>query len=339
MTTPRDFFQFVRRLLGVVTYVACAATVLGVAAASAQSVPTKAVTAKPVTADYDPTRRAPDKIAARRDGPRALLWELKSRDGSKTLYLFGTIHVGKPDFYPLPSAVQTAIERSSVIVVEADVTDQTDAAEMARLMDYPKGETIDRHISPSLLTRLKAQLEKRRIPYANVAAMRPVILSGMLPVVEYMQLGYDINSGLDLALIRQARRDGKKLAQLESPVGQVRLMTAMPAPLQEAFLDNALTMIEQGRSSEQVTGMVNAWQLGDAKFMLELADEASRGQRETDQLNQILLWGRHPAMLDKIEAFLATGDTHFVAVGSLHLVGPRGLVNLLAERGHQLVQR
>jgi uncharacterized protein YbaP (TraB family) len=290
------------------------------------------------SAEYDPTKSRVTKITPRSDAMRGLLWEVKSKDGGNTLYLFGTIHVGKPSFYPLPVPVQNALMQSTKIVVEADVTDQSDGAEIAKLVDYPKGETIEKNISPALLARLKAQLEKRKIPFANVASMRPVILGGMLPIVEYVSLGYDMASGLDLALIQQAKREKKPLLQLESAAAQVKLLTSMPASLQEAFLDNTLTTIERGQSADQVTGIVNAWQLGDPKLMMALADEVARGQREAERLNKILLWGRHPAMMQKIEGYLASGEVHFVAVGSLHLVGASGLVSLLKDKGYKVQQ-
>jgi uncharacterized protein YbaP (TraB family) len=72
--------------------------------------------------------------------------------------------------------------------------------------------------------------------------------------------------------------------------------------------------------------------------MMDLAHEATRDQRETERLNQILLWGRHPAMMQNIEGYLASGEVHFVAVGSLHLVGERGLVSLLKEKGYKVRQ-
>jgi hypothetical protein len=43
-------------------------------------------------------------------------------------------------------------------------------------------------------------------------------------------------------------------------------------------------------------------------------------------------------MMEKIEAYLASGETHFIAVGSLHLIGPRGLVNLLSQKGYSVRQ-
>ena len=342
MTDRRDFPQrlkvYVQEAAAVIALVWFAGAVAVHAHAPVAAVAVPVATTGTAAQDYDPTKSRATKIEARSDGLRTLLWEVKSKDGANTLYLFGTIHVGKPSFYPFPATVQAALTASSKIVVEADVTDQSDGAEIGRHLEYGAGDSIEKHISPQLLSRLKVQLERRKIPYASVAKMRPVILGGMLPIVEYVRLGYDMASGLDLALIQQAKREQKPLLQLETALGQMKLLTGMSAPLQEAFLDNALLMIEQGRSGDQVTGVVNAWQLGDAKLMVQLADEAARGQRETEKLDQILLWARHPAMMEKIESYLASGDIHFVAVGSLHLVGPRGLVGLLEQRGYRLRQ-
>lgn len=306
--------------------------------AAAPSPPLPAAPYKPESADYDPTKSRAMKLITRTDNMRALLWEVRSKNGGNKVYLFGTIHVGKASFYPLPLAAQSAFLESAKIVVEADVGDQSQGQQIAALVDYPKGETLATHLSPALVSRLKAQLELRRINYANVATMRPVMLGGMLPIVEYNKLGYDMAHGLDLHLIERAKREQKPLLQLETPLQQIQLLTNMSAPLQEAFLENTLAILEQGRSSDQVTGIVNAWQLGDAKLMAELADENGRGMREVEKINQVLLYGRHPSMLAKIEGYLGSGEIHFVAVGSLHLVGPKGLVNLLTQKGYQVHQ-
>jgi uncharacterized protein YbaP (TraB family) len=113
----------------------------------------------------------------------------------------------------------------------------------------------------------------------------------------------------------------------------------MPGNLQEAFLDNAIAALELGRSADQVTGMVNAWQSGDARLMAEVTAQVNRGMKLTAQLDEILLYGRHDAMLKKIESYLAGKEAYFVAVGSLHLVGPRGLIQALASRGYEVRQK
>jgi uncharacterized protein len=43
-------------------------------------------------------------------------------------------------------------------------------------------------------------------------------------------------------------------------------------------------------------------------------------------------------MVAKIEGFLKTGQTYFVVVGSGHLVGSKGIVNVLKEKGYMVQQ-
>ncbi|MFN7219572.1 MAG: TraB/GumN family protein [Burkholderiales bacterium] len=305
--------------------------------AATASSPERGAAEARVAKDYDPTLSREVRVETRSDNLRALLWEVKSPQGN-IVYLFGTIHVGKPSFYPLPTSTQLALRQSAKIVVEADVTDQSDAAELEKLMQYPAGKTLDSVLPESLLTRLKLQLEKRRISYAAMRSMKPVIIGGMIPIVDYMRLGYDMKYGLDLWLIEHAKREKKPLLQLESQLGQLQLMSNMPDALQEAFLDNALRTIEQDRTAEAVTGIVNAWQSGDPVLLQDLVSQASQGMRLTERLDDYLLHARHPDMLKKIESYLASGEIHFVAVGSLHLVGPRGLVALLRQKGYAIKQ-
>jgi uncharacterized protein YbaP (TraB family) len=49
------------------------------------------------------------------------LWEVSSL--TNRLYLFGTIHAGKHDWYPLPTAVEEAFVDAKLLVVEADIAD------------------------------------------------------------------------------------------------------------------------------------------------------------------------------------------------------------------------
>ena len=51
------------------------------------------------------------------------------------------------------------------------------------------------------------------------------------------------------------------------------------------------------------------------------------------------IWSRHPAMMDKITGYLDhTRERYFIAVGALHLAGPRGLVELLRKKGYIVKQ-
>ena len=96
--------------------------------------------------------------------------------------------------------------------------------------------------------------------------------------------------------------------------------------------------LESGNAPDQVTGMVNAWLAGDVSLMQEVAASVNKGKRMTDQLDAVLLHSRHDEMLKKIVYYLEGDVPHFVAVGSLHLLGPKGLVEMLKARGYEVTQ-
>jgi uncharacterized protein YbaP (TraB family) len=305
-----------------------------------------ALAAAGASEDYDPTRlpAAPaaalmevQKPAPAKPGVKSFLWEVKSP--GNTIWLFGTMHVGKPAFYPLPEAVEAALDRSKWLVVEADVGSPAASGDMDALISYVPPDTLDKHLPKGLYERLKTQLARLQIPEAAVRPMKAFVVAGFLSVAEFSRLGYDMNLGVDGYLLKRARDAGKQVAELESVRMQLEMLERMPPDLQEAFIDNAITMLELGRSADRVTGMVNAWQSGDTRLMEDVSEDVNRGMKKATQLDEVLLHGRHPAMLQKVEGFLAAKEPHFVAVGSLHLVGPRGLVQALKAKGYEVTQK
>ena len=272
-----------------------------------------------------------------RSATNSFLWEVKSP--TATVWLFGTMHVGKQSFYPLSEAVESAFDQSAKLVVEADIGGAVLSAEMDALISYPPPDALDKHIPKPLYARLKTQLARLNMPEEVVKPMKPFVVGGFLSVMEFSRFGYDMNLGVDAYLLARAKEAGKPVGELESMTAQLKMMNNMPAKLQEDFLENAIAALELGRAAEQVTGMVNAWQTGDGKLMADVTADVNRGMKSIAQLDDIMLHGRHEAMLKKIEGYLAAKAVHFVAVGSLHLVGPRGLVQMLKTRGYEVTQK
>ena len=323
----------------------------GTSAPTAGTVPPIAL---PAAERYDPTRPASKAIAptivtggaatpAKQPGDalrwgkgKVFLWEVKSK--TNVIYLFGTIHVGKPTFYPLPPQVEEALRQSQRLVVEADISNTEGLGGIDTIINYKAPDSLDKHIPMPLYERLKSQLTRLNIPLEAVKPMKPYLIGGFLTVAEFSKLGYDMNFGVDAYLIAHAKQDGKPILERESQAGQLKMLDGMSPILQEAFLENAIRTLESGNAPDQVTGMVNAWQSGDVNLMQEVVKSVNRYMRMTDQLDEVLLHSRHDAMLKKIEDFLAGRVPHFVAVGSLHLIGQRGLVELLKAHGFEVTQ-
>lgn len=354
--------SLVPRFAAIVAALMLVASAVGLPAAYAQSQPSAAAPppvaksandAKPDSkADYDPTRpnsgRAPDAKSDTKPDPKSdnksavatdkksFLWEVKS--ASNTVYLFGTIHVGKKNFYPLPDAVEKALASSKKVVVEADISKTDGLADISKLIMYEAPDTLERKIPSALFARLKTQLTKFKIPVDGVKPMKPFMIGALLSVNEFTRLGYDMNFGVDAYLIESANKQMKPVLELESQLGQIELLTNMQPLLQETFLENALAALETGTIAEQMSGVVNAWQAGDVKLMQDVVAAGNKNAKRINEFDEILLYNRHPAMIKKVEGFLLEDQPHFVAVGSLHLLGPKGLVELLAAKGYKIRQ-
>lgn len=280
---------------------------------------------------------SPKAVVSPAPARKSFLWEIKSPTG--LVYLFGTIHVGRKDFFPLPEAVEAALKASAKLVVEADISDQSSLPDLTPLMTYAMPDTLEKNIPAPLFERVNAQAMRLKLPPQALRTLRPFMVGGLLSVTEFSRLGYEAQHGVDAYLIRHAKAAKKAVLELESVAGQIKLLAGMPGDLQIAFLDNTLATLESGQSGDQVIGAINAWQSGDPMLMQSVADSVSKGGRELQRLDEFLIHGRNVEMLKKIEGYLREKDVHFVAVGSLHITGPRGLLVLLKEKGYEVTQK
>jgi uncharacterized protein YbaP (TraB family) len=282
------------------------------------------------------TLLAPLAASAQQAG-NLFLWEVVSM--TNRVYLFGTVHAGKAAWYPLPAPVEAAFNDSGVLVVEADVTDVAAMTKGAPAMTYTPPDTLAKHVSPADYERFRKQLPKYKLPEAAVAQMKPFIAVSLLVFSEWARLGYLPQYGVDGYLIRKAKAENKPIVEIEGVEAQVKLMDSLTEAENRTLFDGTLRALESDLTSEQITGMVNAWQAGDPALMLEIArryNEQIAGAREFEEK---FIWARHDEMVKKVEGYLASKERHFVAVGALHLAGPRGIVEMLKKRGYVVKQK
>jgi uncharacterized protein YbaP (TraB family) len=266
------------------------------------------------------------------------LWEVSSL--TNKVYLYGTVHAAKQEWYPLPAAVEEAYADSAVLVVEADVTDKAAMDKTAPLMIYKPPENLKKHVEPEDYERFRKLLPRYSIPEAAVSQMKPFMAASLLVFSEWARLGYLPGIGIDSYLIHKAKADLKPIVEIEGVDAQMQLMDGLSDLEQQHVVRGTLKALEMGLTSEQITGMVNAWQSGDPDLMLEVARKYNDLVPGAKEFEEKFVWSRHESMLKKIEGYLnESRDRHFIAVGSLHLAGDRGLVEMLRKRGYMVKQR
>ncbi len=280
-------------------------------------------------------------------GPRAgaensakvFMWRAVSP--TATVYLLGTMHFGRPDLYPLDRAITRAFKRSTVLVVEADVSPARMAGlipKVLALMTYPPGRDLKSDVSAKTLKRLAAYCHKAGLPLGPYLRLRPWALAVVLPVMTMKKLGYSETQGLDIHLLKRAQATGKKVAALETAVNQLKMLADMTRVQQEAFLNQALG--ETGAVKDFFGRVFAAWQKGDAASIERLMLKADKRMKDpvVGPVYRRIIDQRNRTMAAAAKKYLSQNRTVFMAVGAMHLVGRRGVVSLLRKQGFKVVQ-
>ena len=265
------------------------------------------------------------------------LWEVSSL--TNRAYLFGTVHAGKASWYPLPRAVEDAFEDSKVVVVEADITDTNAMTKSAGAMMYTPPATLKTHIPAEEYARYRKLLPRYGLPEEQVIHMKPFMAVSLLVFSEWARIGYLPNFGVDGYLIRKAKEEKKTLVEIEGIDAQSRLMDSLTEKETMQLFKGTLDALESGLTDQQVKGLVAAWQAGDPEAILEVARRYNDRIPGAAAFEEKFIWSRHPSMAAKIEGYLnQSRERHFIAVGALHLAGPRGLIEVLRQRGYVVRQ-
>ena len=266
-----------------------------------------------------------------------LLWEVTSL--TNRVYLFGTVHAGKLAWYPLPKAVEDAFNDSKELVVEADVTDLDAIEKAGGATAYKPPDTLRMHVAPADYARFLKILPRYKLPEAAVVQLKPLMAVSLLVFAEWAQKGYSPDYGVDAYLIKKAKAEVKPVVELEGAVAQAKLMDSLTEDESRKLFGGTVLALEGGLTGEQIEGMVRAWQVGDSAMLLDVSRRYNENVPGAAEFEDLFVWSRHDAMMQKITGWLDDSRDHrFIAVGALHLVGPRGLVEMLKKRGYQVRQ-
>jgi uncharacterized protein YbaP (TraB family) len=257
-----------------------------------------------------------------------LLW--KATSATATVYLAGSLHFGSQDMYPLPQAMESAFEASSVLVVELDPSAVSQASVlnlMATSAMYPPGDTLWNHVSERTRSHFPAFAAGLGLNAEMLARMKPWAVSFMLAGPTMQAAGMRPDLGIDMHFLGKAR-GVKRVEELETAQQQIRAFLDVPEREHAQALEEAVTEPERGR--QILRTMKAAWLKGDAAAIEALLSEEFRDAPETRRL---LLDDRNVRMAAAVERYLQGSEPCFVVVGAGHLVGKGGIVSRLIEKG------
>lgn len=254
------------------------------------------------------------------------------------LYLFGSIHVGKPDFYPLPPTVERVFRNADHLVFEVDPTTVADPAVIMSMQSrgmLPQGKTLNDVVSPEVVGEFERLMGSLGLPAENFMGMQPWFVTLMLSGLQMNALGYLPEYGLESYFLSR-KPAGADILELESIQQQIGFLQALNA---ESYLAYTIKSFETGK--EEIEKLIAAWKCAD-KGPLEdmlfddfVSDELGPAeQADMDALMDALYTRRNVGMADKIADFVdGQAGRYFVVVGSAHLLGEGSVVAHLRDAG------
>lgn len=258
---------------------------------------------------------------------RGMLWRI-SRDGHSS-YLFGSLHVGKPEWaYPGP-ALRAAWAATEVLAVELDPADVG-----AALAALPVGEALP----APLARRLDQQVQAACLPPGSLGTLPPMLQLSTLTLMEARRDGFDAGFGQDLMLLAWAKSEGRPVQSLETVEEQLQALQPSAADL-PGVVDSTLRQLHNGQARAPLRKLAATWSRGDLATLADYrrwcacADSASERawlQRVNDD--------RNGPLAERIAALHGAGQQLLVAVGALHMSGPKALPRLLAAQGFTVEQ-
>lgn len=261
-----------------------------------------------------------------------ILWSIENN--GNTVYLLGSIHIADDSIYPLDSVIYRAFERSEYFVLEMDPT-AINAFDIMKFTNY-RGDTLLKNmVSPELYERIKSLMKKHNVPEMAYSTMKPYSAISTIFLLEMMSYGFSKTAGIDLYFLEKARNSAKVVKELESFEIQMRFMDKLNE-YPEEFLDFTLGELEE--SKQQVKDLLAAWKAGDTDKIWEIT-HLGKDTEGFEQFMEEINYSRNVKMTESIVEYLESGEVHFVVVGALHLLGERGIIQLLEDKGKYKIKR
>ncbi len=264
----------------------------------------------------------------------ASVWKVSN--DSHTLYMGGTLHILSPQDYPLPPSYKEAYTEADKIIFETDIaalsTQEFSQLSMQKLT-YQNEQTLESVLAPATYSALKSHLSARGIPVANLQKLKPALVGITLSMIEFQRLGLT-SQGVDNYFYTLAMGDGKTMGWFESPEEQLNFIAKMGEGDEDAFIRYSLDDVEKIPSI--LDQLRNDWREGDMDALNK--HNLTEFEKSYPDIYDELLTKRNLNWMPDIEDMLTTPEVEFVLVGTLHLPGETGLLEMLEAKGYKVTQ-
>ncbi|GAB3629441.1 hypothetical protein GCM10027419_42930 [Pandoraea terrae] len=271
--------------------------------------------------------------------PGANLPFYEARKGDLTIYVLGTLHVGKPDDYPFRKVVVDALRVSRTVAFELSPDDLTMSQDDVQKYGMCSRACLPRMIPAPLWQKLHQRLKGNPAMLSEIRHMRPWLAALLVETLDSMSAELQTEYGTENQLENIYRG---RIVGLESLAEQMDAFTGLSAAQQNELLAQELAQTP-ARSTSQLRELHRLWRAGDADMIYDFSQSKAEQVRQrpalADAIDERIVYARNRRFMARMLFLADPGKPVFVAIGALHLGGPRGVLQLLREHGFSVAQR
>lgn len=249
----------------------------------------------------------------------SLLWEISGNGLSKPSYLYGTIHMICSADYFLSEKAKKALDSSNKLVLEIDLSDPKQLTDMQQ-MAMGK-EPLSKTLNPQDLLKLDNILQKKT--GMTVQQVDSYSLFTIMSLVMMKSFGCNDLKFYEMNFIETAKQQKLPIIGLETVKEQMDMFG-------NAYSDTEMIKMLEEFSKEETDKLVAKYKEENITFLYDIITDE---KIITEETKKAILDNRNQNWLKTIPQLIKSEST-FIAVGSAHLAGDFGLINLLRKAGY-----
>jgi len=260
--------------------------------------------------------------------------------GTTTIYLLGTLHVGDPYHYPKYQAfrppILAALAASPTLALEISPDDLLKSQDDVSRYGVCSYACLPRLLPEALWRRLASRLRGNPAALDEIKKTRPWLAALLVETYDSLAAGLLTEYGTEAQLQNIYLRTRGKIVGLETLSEQMRAFTNLSLAEQREMLAQDLAQTP-AQNMDDVKTLHRLWRVGDADAIAAWASAKSERLARTPAVARMLdnriVYDRNRRFVVRMTAIAAPNRPVFVAIGSLHLGGPKGVLSLLQQRG------
>ena len=268
---------------------------------------------------------------------QGLLWEISGNGLTKPSYLFGTMHVSNKLAFHLADSFYYAIKNVDVVALESNPAKWQDeySKPNGNTSSYSDGGDAYRflNIPNDYIHKNTFAIGKYENNIKLALATEPAMINGMLYRTYKNGADFEEDTYLDMYIFQTGSKLGKKLTGVENFEESEKLVA-------EAYKDAAKEKRNKKYDSDYNNeefikspySIEDAYRKGD----LDMLDSLEMKQFNSKAFLEKFLYKRNEIQANSIDSIIKSKTTLFVGVGSAHLPGKRGVIEMLRSKGYKL---